>query len=125
MGVDAMIYLDGTQISDDQIVAANKEHGALFERYEDYDGKSYVTVDTGWSRYFSRGYPRGDWTHLRRLIGTARRAFPGVPVVYASDSSWYGETPPITESELASLDLAWGEWCNSGFTSHLDPRWPG
>lgn len=110
MGLDAMIYLDGTNLSDETVAEIQSRlpefgktevEGSVLRRYD-----GMVVIYT-WHRYYGDDYRRGNWPHIRMMIEALAEAS-GLPVYYTSDMMAHVyEDYLVTPERLAELDAIW------------------
>jgi ribosomal protein S27E len=70
------------------------------------DDNFYYEIDT-FTRYYSKGYARGDWAEISMTINWLRYNFFPCEILYGGDSS--DDIPILTEEEQEELNKYWYE----------------
>ena len=124
MGIDVRYIVRlpaGLHLGDDEIGAIGRDIEPLlgndYWRIRPWDheysigtgetqpGEQLLVVDT-LTRYYGKGYSRGPWPTIRKVIEYLVRRFPDGEVFYGSDSD---TATIVTDEFLADTDAWWGE----------------
>lgn len=120
MGVDVNLYVTG-DVTDDEVARVNAllldrcpqfvddwtGEGVVFGPADAYDEPRWQVSTM--SRYYGKGYERGDWPKICGAIMLLRLALPGRDVHYGGDSD--DDSPKVDDEWLAET---WAHWAGPG-----------